>query len=220
MQPSRANRQSISNETKLELACSHYKDSYEVHLATIKHRDLLFYVLLATTAFFSLQISSLDLANTTLTELISNSSGVKLSKDSQLLNSLVWFLLLGTSTRYFQLVLQIEREYNYLHSIEDYLRRHYPETALFSREGSSYLQKYPIFSNWVWLLYTIAFPSLLLVAITLRIKAQIHSTSNLNIIAFDIVAFFLIGTSIILYLIRMHGSWLTKRIKQLWSVFF
>jgi len=218
MLPSKINRPSISNETKLELACSHYKDSYEVHLATIKQRDILFYVLLAVTAFFSLQITSLELANTTLTELISNSSGVKISKDSQLLSSLVWFLLLGASTRYFQLVLQIEREYRYLHSLEDHLGKHFPGTTMFSREGASYLQKYPIFSNWVWFLYTIAFPFLLLAAIVLRIKAQIDSAPSLAVIGFDIAAFFLIGTSIALYLIRMHGSWLVKRMKQLWCV--
>jgi hypothetical protein len=204
------------NETKLELACSHYKDSYDVHLATIKQRDLLFYALLAITAFFSLQITSLELANTTLTELISNSSGVKISKDSRLLSSLVWFLLLGASTRYFQLVLQIEREYRYLHSMEEYLGKYYPGTTMFSREGAAYLQRYPMFSNWVWFLYTIAFPSLLLAAITIRIKAQIQSTSNLATIGFDIAAFFLIGTSVALYLIRMHGSWLAKRVRKLW----
>lgn len=185
-------------------------------MGTLRQRDILFYILLAATAAFSLQAASPEAANSALTEYIANAVGVKVSKDSRLLDSMLWFLLLGTSTRYFQLNVQIERQYEYLHGLESYLNKYFPRTSVFTREGISYLENYPLFSNWIWFLYTIAFPVLLLAAITVRIKLQLSSAIQLTSIAFDTTCYFLVGTSATLYLVRMHRSWIKSLAVRLW----
>jgi hypothetical protein len=214
----RASRRFIeaTSESRLEQACSHYKDTYEVHLGTLRQRDVLFYVLLGAAAAFTLQAASPETANSALTEYLANAVGIKVSKDSRLLDSLLWFLLLGASTRYFQLNVQIERQYDYLHGLESYLSRHFHGTMVFTREGASYLGNYPLFSNWIWLLYTIAFPILLLAAITVRISQQLSSSQQLAPIGFDIACYFLVGTSTILYLLRMHRDWIKAIAVRLW----
>lgn len=209
-------QRATSEESRLEQACSHYKDTYEIHQGTLRQRDILFYILLAATAAFSLQATSPEAANSALTEYIANAVGVKVSKDSRLLDSMLWFLLLGTSTRYFQLNVQIERQYEYLHELESYLNKYFPRTTVFTREGISYLGNYPLFSNWIWFLYTIAFPVLLLAAITIRIKLQLSSTLQLTSIAFDTACYFLVGTSATLYLVRMHRSWVKALAVRIW----
>lgn len=180
-------------------------------MGVLRQRDILFYVLLATSAAFSLQVTSPEAANSALTEYLANAIGIKLSTDSRLLDSMLWFLLLGTSTRYFQLNIQIERQYVYLHKMECYLNKYFPGTPVFTREGAAYLYNYPIFSNWIGFLYTFAFPALLLAAIAIRINLQISNTTQLASIAFDIVCYFLVGISATLYLIRMHHKILDFR---------
>lgn len=207
MQRTSLGQRTSSEGTRLEQACSHYKDTYEVQLGTLRQRDILFYVLLAATAAFSLQATSPETANSALTEYIAKSVGIKVSKDSRLLDSMLWFLLLGTSTRYFQLNVQIERRYDYIHGLESYLNEYFPRSPVFTREGISYLGNYPLFSNWIWFLYTIAFPFLLLAAITIKIHLQLSATLQPSSIAFDMSCYILVSISTALYFIWMHRSW-------------
>lgn len=57
-------------EAEFNNLCSHYKDTYEIHLASIKQRDTLFYALLVILAFFSLQVTSTELVNGALSNYV------------------------------------------------------------------------------------------------------------------------------------------------------
>ena len=152
-------------ETKLNNLCSHYKDSVDIHRATIKQRDTLFYSLLVILSIFTLQLSSADTVATIVNEYVAKVSGIKIGNNVDFVSTLMWLILLGFSTRYFQVVLLIERQYRYMHTLEDQINDYYPDSLAFTREGKSYLGKYPLFSKWVWLLYTLFFPFLIILAL-------------------------------------------------------
>lgn len=198
-------------EAEFNNLCSHYKDTFEVHLASIKQRDTLFYALLVILAFFSLQVTSSDLVNGALSSYINKEFGVTIDKSSNLFGSLLWLLLFGVSSRYYQIVIQIERQYDYIHHVEELLNGKYPGSRAFTREGKSYLEKYPLFSNWVWLLYTAAFPLIILLSIALRIQDELSRFDILGIgLAPGFVCYLLVGTSTILYLGKLHAALLLK----------
>jgi len=194
-------------EARFNNLCSHYKDSFDIHRATIKQRDALFYGLLIILAVFTLQMSSADAVANMLNEYVAKLSGVKLGNNLDFMATLMWFLLFGFSTRYFQVVLEIERQYGYLHALEEQLNSNYSNSKAFTREGEAYLSKYPLFSNWVWLLYTLFFPCLILFSVIDRINNEIAGMSTIEfnqIINF--ICYLMIGTSSILYIYRLHES--------------
>lgn len=187
--------------------CSHYKDSFDIHRSTIKQRDTLFYGLLIILAVFTLQMSSVDIVANMLNEYVAKASGVKIGNNLDFISTLMWFLLFGFSTRYFQVVLEIERQYGYLHALEEELNSNYSNSKAFTREGKAYLSKYPLFSNWIWFLYTLFFPCLIVMSIIARINSEI---AGMNSIEFnqiiDFICYLMVGTSSILYIYRLHES--------------
>lgn len=194
-------------EAKFNNLCSHYKDSVDIHRATIKQRDTLFYGLLIILSVFTLQLTSIDIVAAIVNEYVAKVSGVKVGNNIDFISTLMWLMLLGFSTRYFQVGVEIERQYDYLHSIEEQLNKHYPDSSAFSREGKSYLSKYPLFSKWVWLLYTLFFPLLIIFSVISKITSEIAA---MNAIGFnqiiDFVCYTIIGISSILYVYRLHES--------------
>lgn len=206
----------MMQEAKFNNLCSHYKDSFDIHRETIKQRDMLFYVLLVILAMFAMQLSAADTVTKIINELISHLTGAELGKDLNLISTLMWLFLLAFSTRYFQVVIEIERQYNYLHTLELDLNQYYSGSKVFTREGKEYLRKYPLFSNWTWFLYTLFFPLLIFLSIISRIKLEIY---RMDAIGFNQVVFFacylMIGTSVILYVYRLHESNVNKIFKIL-----
>ena len=194
-------------DAKFNNLCSHYKDTFDTHRVSIKQRDTLFYGLLVILAVFTLQLSSTEVVANMVNEYVSKTTGVKLGKNIDFISTLLWFLLLGFTTRYYQVVLEIERQYGYLHALEENLNYFYPESKIFTREGASYLSKYPLFSNWVWLLYTLFFPSLIIFCIIMRINGQVEAMKAIDVNQIiDFICYLIVGTSSILYMYRLHES--------------
>ena len=147
-----------------------------------------------------------DLVNGALSNYINKECSVTVDKGSNLFATLFWFLLFGVSSRYYQIVIQIERQYDYIHHLEELINNKFVGSRAFTREGKAYLEQYPLFSNWIWFLYTIAFPLIVLFSITLRIQMDL---TKFDILRFGLVpnfvCYLLVGTSTILYLGRLHG---------------
>lgn len=192
---------------KFNNLCSHYKHTFDIHRASIKQRDTLFYSLLVLLAVFTLQLSSTEVVASIVSEYVTKTTGVKLGNNVDFISTLLWFLLLGFTTKYYQVVIEIERQYEYLHALEEKLNSFYPESKVFTREGEHYLSKFPLFSNWVWLLYTLLFPSLILYCVIMRIITQVATMVSIDVN--QLIAFFcylVVGTSSILYIYRLHES--------------
>lgn len=128
---------------------------------------------------------------------------------------------MGFSIRYFQVVIEIERQYNYLHALEIEINTFYKEKSVaFTREGKSYLSKYPLFSNWVWLLYTLFFPILIISCTTLKVKRQIITLGSLTANQIiEVACFSLIIISVVLYTYRLHEKQVNNTLSRVAGFF-
>src|SRR6267378_5796439 len=147
----------VSEDTKVEVLHAHYVDTFGHIRSALSLRDRLFvYILIAVTVML-LQVVAPHDADAAIGKIISTKLAVSGRISLSILGTVLWFALLGLTIRYFQTVIFIERQYAYIHSLENLLAANY-EGPAFTREGKSYLSDYPKFSTWAWALYTIVFP--------------------------------------------------------------
>ncbi len=60
--------------------------------------------------------------------------------------------------------INVERQYPYLHALEEKISASIGDHNLYRREGRAYLQDYPLFSDWAWICYVFLFPMILALA--------------------------------------------------------
>ncbi len=196
----------ISDETKFKALYEHYNDTFSNIKESIRLRDKLtafILILLALIALYTFWPAS---ALEAFTQITTQKLGFSTVVNIEYLGSIIWGVLMIVIIRYTQTVVYIERQYAYIHRIEQKLHDHYTDNVSFTREGKSYLEKYPTFSNWIYILYTIILPVLLLAIILTKIVSEWTSASWKP--AFPVLlntAFALcITVSIILYMIFVH----------------
>lgn len=162
-------------------------------------------LMVLTLAAFSLYALSPEYSATALSGFLSTSYGISATFNFAVLGSVVWFLLLIFSLRYFQVSVSIERQYDYIHQLEDKLNAKCGEEII-TREGKSYLSNYPKFSDWIWMLYTVFFPLILLVITATKIVSEWRAVGfdcDLFVLL-DTIFFGLLAVTIILYMVKIH----------------
>lgn len=191
-------------QEKLLLLHEHYKETFNNIQDYLKLRDRLFaYVLLIVTLML-FQMYSPSGSTGAISELLTKKLELKTLIDISFLSSIIWFALLSLVVRYYQTVVYIERQYNYIHTIEDQLSPEYDRKA-FTREGDSYLKNYPLFSSWTWILYTIVFPTLLSVIVVVKTIGEIRQTEGINVLlSINTIIAFCILLSSLFYVSLVH----------------
>ena len=193
-----------TEDTKFQILSDHYKDSFSYLQKFLKQRDIFFFLILIVVTLMLFQIYSPADSGKAISQFVTNELELEDSIDISFIGSIIWFLLLSFVVRYFQTVVFIERQYNYIHKIEDQLSPFY-NNDVFTREGKSYLSNYPLFSKWVSILYTIIFPFLLLVVMSTKITTEINNITNgSQLVYINIIIFICIFMSTILYLLLVH----------------
>ena len=106
--------------------------------------------------------------------------------------------------RYFQAAVHLERQYKYIHNLEDQLSPHYDGKA-FTREGKAYLGDYPLFSRWTSALYTKLFPVLLIAVLGTKLRSEYYGSESVGLqVTFDAVVFLAVLISAVLYVAQIH----------------
>lgn len=147
------------DKVHFEQLCSHYKDTYSLHLQSVKQRDTFFYLLLLLLALLALRFSNSDVVVEFLATWVKKSTGSEVVDNPSFLTTLIWLSIAIVITKYFQTCITIERQYSYINELEAELNSQYPrDSASFTREGKSYLVGFPIFSNWIHLLFAYLIP--------------------------------------------------------------
>ncbi|HDL00700.1 MAG TPA: hypothetical protein ENH23_00510 [candidate division Zixibacteria bacterium] len=189
---------------KLQVLSEHYSHTFDFLQTHLKKRDHLFLSTLLLLVVMLFQIYTPAEASNLLAQLIEKKLEVKTKIDLMYIQSIIWFVLLSVVIKYFQSVIFIERQYNYLHALEEQLSSEYNETA-FTREGKSYLNNYPVFLNWASFLYTMLFPAILAVIITAKIVSE-HQQYGINevLVWFNVLIYIFIVISLALYLYGIH----------------
>jgi len=195
----------LTEDTKFQALYDHYKDTFDGIRNHIKFRDRLFALILVVVTLMLFQVFSPQESNKAISQLVSAKLGLQIAIDVSFLGSVIWFSLLSLVIRYFQTAVYIERQYDYIHQVEDSLGAHY-DGKTFTREGKAYLKNYPLFSNWAWVLYTIIFPLLLLLVVSAKILNEFSRVAYVASPLFLVNGLIFVGIviSTILYLLLIH----------------
>lgn len=189
---------------KLQILSEHYTHTFDFLQSHLRKRDRLFIGVLLLIIIILFQIYTPDEASSVITQLISDKLGLKKPINFLYIQSAIWFVLLAIVIKYFQSVVFIERQYSYIHALENILSSQYSDGA-FTREGDAYLSDYPVFLNWASFLYTILFPAILLVVVTSKIIIEYKQYGCSEILIwFNALIYIFISISIALYLYVIH----------------
>ncbi|KKT57430.1 MAG: hypothetical protein UW81_C0024G0001 [Candidatus Giovannonibacteria bacterium GW2011_GWC2_44_9] len=197
---------SISDDKKLETLNDHYKDTFAQIRDYISLRDKLLIWILLVAAVMLFEVFSPSEAGLAIAQFASEKVGLNGALiNTSFIGSVIWFLMLVLTMKYFQTVGLIEKHYDYIEKVEDAIRKNYDgATGIFSREGRHYLENYPLFSDWSWLLYTIIFPILLVAVLLYKIYNEVFISGCSVIFYINLLIFICIVTSTILYLRMLH----------------
>lgn len=189
---------------KLQILSEHYTHTFDFLQSHLKKRDRLFIGVLLLIVVMLFQIYTPDETSGLISQLISNKLGLTTPINFLYIQSVIWFALLALVIKYFQSVVFIERQYNYIHALENILSEQYGGGA-FTREGVSYLKDYPAFLNWASFLYTVLFPTILVVVVTSKIFSEYKQYGYGEILFwFNLLIFIFISISTALYLYVIH----------------
>lgn len=195
-----------SEDTKLEVLNDHYKETVSDFKKTGKSRDINFVAVLLLLGIMAFQFVSPDQSQSILTQVVNSRLNIDSTLSVNLLGILVWLSLLFATIRYFQTVLNLEKQYNYSHELEEQLSKSYGGKA-FTREGKSYLKDYPVFSLWIHFVYRKLFPLILAIVLSVKIIGEwmASKTSALQL-ALDSVLYLALMVSIVLYAYSLHKT--------------
>lgn len=184
----------------------HYKETCTIIGEAVKRRDRAMLFAIIALGFFAFQTIFPSVADHAVTDYLSFKFGLTLQIDLSVLGNIVWLLVLLFALRYFQTAVFVERQYAYLHQLEDKVNAAVGQDVI-TREGKSYLVDYPWFSNWMHVLYTIAFPALLFFVTSLKITGEWLQRPGDAVtlgLFINTLLFALLAVSIWLYIAVLH----------------
>src|SRR5947208_15562932 len=106
---------------ELQILHDHYKDTCSVMQAGRTSRDRYLYTILGVLVVVLFDLYSPRAFSTILSDWIRKQSASAQAPDLRYIQSVIWFVLLGLTVRYCQVSLFIERQYAYLHAVEEQL---------------------------------------------------------------------------------------------------
>jgi len=163
----------MSNEddTKLiEVLSKHYSETFDQLKEVVARRDRLFLYILLVIFILLLYMSNptvmSDWINSFFSSQVAGNSNTTMAPlvDVSVIGVVLLLGLLSFSHTYFQTVLHIERQYDYVYQLEEQLSRYFNDMA-FIREGRHYRNYKRRFSSWTKFIFWFLFPILYLLFI-------------------------------------------------------
>jgi hypothetical protein len=201
----------MMEDKKLEILYDHYKDTFENIKIYLQRRNYFTIIILVMVMILSFQISNPDKTSEITNEIVKKNIG-NVSIDFKYITSVLLFALFWVVIMYYQIIFVIEKHYSYIHELEEKLK-----PLELQREGKNYLNHFPLLSCLVDKIYTILFPSaLILVAITKWITEKNNLNCNYQIWNFWIDTIILLGIVVtsLLYLSYRHFNDFKKKENQ------
>ncbi len=206
----------MSDSPRLEILHDHYRESFSYIRERERERDRLFLILIALFALLALEIQypiNFRGAVGDLTIL-----GVKLNVGALPLPAFLtatWATVLVITLRYCQASTNVERQYRYLHALEDKISAELGDDELYRREGRAYKSGYPLFSWWAWRFYVVVLPAIAIIA-TGALIYQEWAGLEYPLLGriFDSISAIGVLVSFALYRIVPLASGVVKKLKQ------
>jgi len=157
----------------LEILSSHYSETFSLLKSAVEKRDHLFLYMLVVIFALLLYMSAPNVMSDRLNSFVNSKAGggptVNLNAqvvttnliDTSFIGTILSLGLLALAHTYFQTVLHVEREYDYVYQLEDQLSKQFNDQA-FVREGKHYRDYKRKFASWTKILFWYIFPFLFL----------------------------------------------------------
>jgi len=195
-----------SLDARLTILNDHYNHTVADFKKLGKTRELSFIALLVLLGVMAFQYVSPSQSQSTLVQFAQKKLEIDAALSINLISSLVWFALLYVAIRYFQTVINIEKQYIYTHQLEAELSKSYG-SKVFIREGKAYLNHYAIFSDWVHIVYWYIFPALFLGVISVKISGEWSaSAQNGFAVILDTIIWLALIVSTLLYIYSLYKT--------------
>ena len=182
----------LNEEIKYSTLYDHYKETISYLKSDLAKRDKLTWILLTLLIIYFLvefkTVESINVANF----IVKDKLGDSILINYNLLVTAMLLSILLITMRYFQLCLNIEKQYSYIHNVEDKLNA-ISEEKLITREGYSYLKEYPLLSALIHRIYGVFLPLGIIVSMIIKISMLVKKALSVVTI-FNII----IGSSIII----------------------
>ena len=206
------------SEKQLDILHDHYKETFARMRETEALRDRLFLWVIGLFALLSLEIGYPAAVGGVLGTL--NVAGGELNLQALPLPALLnatWVLTLAIGLRYCQTAVFVNRQYPYLHGLEEAISPLVGGGDLYHREGRVYLRGYPLLLNLAWIAYGVIFPFIVMGA---TIGLLIWEFTRLPYPVYHIYFDGFVGGSLIFfyffYRVEPTVSLLGRRLQEWW----
>lgn len=142
----------LEPESYLNAITGHYSETCALMKTTQKQRDTYFFYLIILLIIFSVQYKDKTIISNVLCIILKQYSEIT-PYISELTTTVLWVLLAGCTTKYFQTEIYLKKTYKYIQKIENSIQTRLDSQLLFSREGKSYLQWKPKTYNFTRFIY-------------------------------------------------------------------
>lgn len=156
----------------VEVLSKHYSETFDQLKEAVARRDRLFLYILFVIFILLLYMSSptvmSDWVNSFFSSQVTGSTGTTMQPliDVSVIGVVLLLGLLSFSHTYFQTVLHVERQYDYVYQLERQLSAYFDD-KVFIREGKHYRSYKRRFSSWTKIIFWYLFPLLYLLFIIL-----------------------------------------------------
>lgn len=183
----------------------HYKETFSRIKECLNDRNHFFVMVFIVIAVQFLFATSSDTISSVIVSLVQEKYKIDISAQMSIIQSLLWLILLYLTMRYYQINVYIERQYNYIHSLEEDISR---EAGIkFDREGGDYLSNYPKMNSFMDILYKWIFPIIYCLIICYKIINEYIVSKFSFLLILNTVLFISCFVLTILYLIFLHGKY-------------
>lgn len=152
-------------DKQLDILHDHYKETFTRLREAETLRDRLFVWLIGLFALLILEIGYPAAVGDALGTFTIGGGELNLQALPlpALLNA-TWVLTLTIGLRYCQITVLVQRQYPYLHALEEAISPCVGGGDLYQREGKVYLREYPLLLNVAWFAYCLLFPLIIIFA--------------------------------------------------------
>ncbi len=170
-------------DARLTLMVGHYNETFKMLKQDAARRDRLFLYILLLLVGVLFHMLAPDVVTGLLGRLVQaqtgldDAAGVTDVLDVTFIGVMLWFGLLSLAHTYYQTVLHVERQYDYLYQLETRLSDYF-EGQAFTREGAHYRAHRYLFSSWTKMIFWVLFPLFLLLVVSYRLRTLIASPGS------------------------------------------
>ncbi|WP_424961002.1 hypothetical protein [Ekhidna sp.] len=201
-------------ENELEIYYDHYKDTFQYLRKYIDQREKIFLFNIITIFLMIVISQNLAIATTITEDVTASKLGLKsMTIDPNLVSSVLLFVFLSLVIRYYQLNILINRQYKYIHDIENNLSNILTETKIL-RESKGYLSNYPIVLSIIHWIYSLIIPLVIILTSIIKYVVELEilkeNQGSLYLILNTTFTILIVVLST-MYLIWLHFKDFTKQ---------